>query len=221
MIYDGRCLANKSGAKPRRADGLRVCVDCDLAKPVDEYTRIRACVAGWYGRCRACRARRAWERSHPGQRYEERLERKATTAVTRVCSDCGLEKPITEYTPIKSCVAGWYGRCKICRNRRARERYHSSAEIQAAEFARSARNEKQRRLSSAAPRGFIVGLRAARGAGGLTQIALTERAGLAPETIGQLERGEHSARSRTINALASALGVPANVLRVSASWPAD
>jgi hypothetical protein len=39
-----------------------------------------------------------------------------------------------------------YGRCRECRNKRARERYHSTTEIHTAEVARSWRNKQARKL---------------------------------------------------------------------------
>jgi DNA-binding XRE family transcriptional regulator len=211
-------LANQSSAKQKRQDEFRTCVDCGLTKHLDEYTRIRACVAGWYGRCRACRARREWERNHPGQLNEEWLQREAPDApVTRVCSDCGLEKSMSEYLPIKACRAGWYGRCRVCRNRPAQERYDSSLEIRAAEIARSTRNRARRQIP-VAPAVFIVELFRARRAAGLTQSTLALLAGLAPDTVGRLERGEQRASSPTLEALASALGIAVSAMPVSLTW---
>ncbi len=67
----------------------------------------------------------------------------------RRCTDCGLLKPLDDehYLPIKACRRGWYGRCRECRNRRARERYHSTCEIRQAEIARSRRNNLKRRAN--------------------------------------------------------------------------
>ena len=45
---------------------------------------------------------------------------------------------------------------------------------------------------------------------GLTQVALGEKAGVSPNTIARLERGEHRAASETIEKLAKALGVKAS-----------
>jgi hypothetical protein len=164
-------LGNKPGAKPRRDDGLRTCVDCGLDKPLDQYTRIVACLEGWYGRCRACRARREWERNNPGQQYDDYLERKATgqrepsepalPPGMRTRKDCGQVKLLkTEFTPIKACREGWYGRCHECRNRRARERYHSSPEIRASDSARASKNGK---LQRARRRAEAAGLSAGEG----------------------------------------------------------
>jgi hypothetical protein len=46
--------------------------------------------------------------------------------------------------PIKASKLGWYGTCRVCRARRARERYHSSPEIRAAEIARASKNRRLR-----------------------------------------------------------------------------
>jgi hypothetical protein len=53
-------------------------------------------------------------------------------------------KPLDAFVPIKARRASYYGRCRSCRSRRARERYHSNAEARAAEIARSLRNKRRR-----------------------------------------------------------------------------
>jgi hypothetical protein len=53
------------------------------------------------------------------------VERQNAEARLRVCTDCGLSKAVAEFTPIKACKQGWYGRCRACRAKRARERYQS------------------------------------------------------------------------------------------------
>jgi hypothetical protein len=50
----------------------RTCTECGQGKPVTEFVRIRACVNGWYGRCRACRAQRARERYQSDRDERER-----------------------------------------------------------------------------------------------------------------------------------------------------
>jgi hypothetical protein len=49
----------------------------------------------------------------------------------RTCTDCGLSRSIDEFVRIKACAFGWYGRCRLCRNRRARERYQSNPDFRA------------------------------------------------------------------------------------------
>jgi DNA-binding XRE family transcriptional regulator len=129
-----------------------------------------------------------------------------------------------DFVRIRKCVEGWYGRCRVCRNRRARERYHSSPGIRAAEIARSSRNQA-RRLAEArtstgpAPAKYVLGLTDARRVARLTQAELAKLAKLAPDTVGQLERGEHPAQESTIMALAEALAISVSELRVTATPP--
>ena len=46
-----------------------------------------------------------------------------TDIKTKVCSKCGRELPITEFTPNKTSKGGHVGRCKDCTNAYQRERY--------------------------------------------------------------------------------------------------
>ena len=62
---------------------------------------------------------------------------------TRTCSDCGETKPIEDYTRIMA-SHGWYGRCRVCRARRARERYWASEIEREKQKARVRRNRKKR-----------------------------------------------------------------------------
>jgi hypothetical protein len=62
----------------------------------------------------------------------------------RTCTDCGQTKLLDCFVRIKQRHSARYGRCRDCRNRRARERYHSTPEIRAAEIARAWRNKLRR-----------------------------------------------------------------------------
>jgi DNA-binding XRE family transcriptional regulator len=133
-------------------------------------------------------------------------------------------KPPDDFVRIVACNEGWYGRCRVCRNRRARERYHSSPEVRAAEIARSSRNRTRRLAEARAsagwlPGGYVLGLRHARRAARLTQAELALLAKLAPDTVGRLERGDHPAGGPTVKALADALAISVSQLRVSATRP--
>jgi hypothetical protein len=62
----------------------------------------------------------------------------------RTCTECNANKPASEFLPIRG-TPDVYGRCRECRNTRARERYHSTPEVRIAEIARSWRNKQRRR----------------------------------------------------------------------------
>jgi predicted ATPase/transcriptional regulator with XRE-family HTH domain len=69
-------------------------------------------------------------------------------------------------------------------------------------------NERARQSTSNADVPFGTRLRRARESAGLTQEALAERAGLTPNSVGALERGEHRhPYPATVRALAEALGL--------------
>lgn len=62
----------------------------------------------------------------------------------RRCMECGALRPIRAFISIRG-RPGYYSRCRLCRNARARTRYWSSAEILAAERERARRNQRLRK----------------------------------------------------------------------------
>ena len=62
----------------------------------------------------------------------------------RTCTDCGAVRPCRAFLRIAR-TPYVYGRCRICRSRRKKERYSSTPEILAAERARSRRNKQLRK----------------------------------------------------------------------------
>jgi transcriptional regulator with XRE-family HTH domain len=62
----------------------------------------------------------------------------------RICTDCGALRPARAFVRIAR-TPYVYGRCRICRSRRNKERYYSTPEILAAERARSRRNARLRK----------------------------------------------------------------------------
>jgi hypothetical protein len=103
---------------------LRTCIDCGLTKPISEFTPIKG-TPHTHTRCKACRARRAWETSHPGRSYDEWLEQKAGSdtqqkLLERTYSDCGVTRPLTEFTSSKPAGrAGMVGVASVARGERA------------------------------------------------------------------------------------------------------
>src|SRR5215467_2672216 len=49
----------------------------------------------------------------------------APPKLDRACTDCGLTLPLRAFVRIRSRPHGYYGRCRACRARRARERYQN------------------------------------------------------------------------------------------------
>jgi hypothetical protein len=152
----------------------RTCLDCGDLKPASAFTPIRG-TNKVYGRCKACRARRAREakarvaearqveptrasrprrakrQPKPGA-IREKPRRSASAprplATERTCTDCGQTKPLTGFLRIRANKAGYYGRCRTCRNAKARARYHSNEPARLAEIERSKRNSQRRKLAS-------------------------------------------------------------------------
>jgi hypothetical protein len=157
---------------------VRVCTDCAETKSLEAFTPIRG-TPHYHGRCKMCRARRAWEQAHPGRRYADRNSGKT---LVRTCTDCGEVKATAEFvrimwnatpgdadkddedellrsvlpaspfliTSIKACKAGCYGRCRACRAKRAKERYQTDPLERERQKARVRRN-RQRRRSARVP----------------------------------------------------------------------
>jgi len=142
-----RAARGRSGRRPRISKaqappGMRICASCGIVKPLDDFTptngstyRKKTCKP-----CRAVAAKAAYrpQPKPPRTKHEPPSE--------RTCTECGVTKPIADFTPIRSTRNGFYGRCRTCRNARARARYHSTPDIRAAEIARALRNKRARRL---------------------------------------------------------------------------
>jgi hypothetical protein len=140
---------------------VRTCTDCGQVKPITEFTRNKG--TRWtHTRCKPCRARRAreakWaqlpeaERRERELRYLKGMALEGITTLDRPpesdfkrCIGCDQVKSLTDFTPIKSRPGQHHSRCKPCRNAKARTRYYSSPEFDAAEIARSWRNKVARR----------------------------------------------------------------------------
>jgi hypothetical protein len=123
------------GRERRMPVGLRACTGCGLAKPLEHFKPT----SGDKYRKKTCAACRESAAKPHGVPHPERQQ-----AHERTCTECGLTKPIDAFLHIKSTKQGFFGRCRACRNARARARYHSTLEIRAAEIARSSRNQRAR-----------------------------------------------------------------------------
>jgi len=66
----------------------------------------------------------------------------------RTCTDCGETKPLEPFFQrIAGRRRGYYGRCKVCRNRRNRERYARDPEAHRKMLEREAHYKQRRRLA--------------------------------------------------------------------------
>ena len=124
---------------------VRVCTDCGESKSLEAFTLIGK--PHYYGRCKACRARRAWERAHPGLRYADWVAERERVE-WRTCTDCRQVKTAAEFVRVKTCRQGCYGRCRACRARRARERYQNDPLERERQKARVRRNRRRRRSAA-------------------------------------------------------------------------
>lgn len=119
---------------------MRICAACGLVKVLEDFTHTRGTTYRKKA-CKPCRAAVAKAAYVPSRPQPQRQP-----PAGRACTECGLTKSIDSFTPIRSTQTGVYGRCRECRNARAREWYHSSAEIRAAEIARALRNKQAMKL---------------------------------------------------------------------------
>jgi len=69
----------------------------------------------------------------------------APPKLDRACTDCGLTLPLRAFVRIRSRPHGYYGRCRACRARRARERYQTDPSEREAQKARVRRNSLKRK----------------------------------------------------------------------------
>jgi hypothetical protein len=145
---------------------VRTCTDCNVTKPLTEFTPIKG-TSYTHTRCKPCRAPRARaanafagsasttpatassKRPKPNPDIASSVLSRSSepqpSAAMRTCTECGQPKAIEAFVRIRACKAGWYGRCRACRNARARARYWSTPEILVAERERARRNERLRR----------------------------------------------------------------------------
>jgi hypothetical protein len=110
---------------------MRICIDCDQPNDLQACAPLKG-MTYTHRRCEPCRAARA--------RAIHLVDPNAgMQAGPRICTSCGEARPESAFLPLKG--THWaYGRCRACRNARARARYRSSPEIRAADIDRALRN---------------------------------------------------------------------------------
>jgi len=117
---------HRPSSRPKREPPTeRACAGCGVTKPMNCFTPI---LWNWPSGRVGFSLPRPQNQSYLGMRGRPNTRRNAF-----------------QITQIKS-TNTVYGRCRDCRNARARERYHSSPQVRAAEIARASRNGRVRRL---------------------------------------------------------------------------
>jgi hypothetical protein len=91
--------------------------------------------------------RRELEKRHSRIPWSPRQAREP--ARTRTCSECHLERSVTEFVAIKR-TGRYYGRCKTCRAAKARARCHANPTVRTADINRAQRNRQKHREALAA-----------------------------------------------------------------------
>src|SRR6266536_1199433 len=127
------CCRNATAVSWRRAAAVAVGRVLALVTPAG--TRRSDLIRR--ARCTSCRVTHALL---PDFLFNRRLDEASIIGqvlALSVCLECRATRPVDAFVARPD--GGVYPRCRECRNRRARERYHSSEAIRAAEIARSLR----------------------------------------------------------------------------------
>lgn len=66
---------------------------------------------------------------------------------TRICKKCGEEKPLGDFAKFKKCKDGRGYRCKICQNKRVREKYANDPEYREQYRERENRQRREQRAN--------------------------------------------------------------------------
>src|SRR3981081_562497 len=82
--------------KPHAPAGMRMCADCGLVKSLDEFTPTNG-IKYRKKICKPCRAAVAKATYLP---RPKQLRLKQQPPTERTCTECGVLKPITDYTRI-------------------------------------------------------------------------------------------------------------------------
>ncbi len=97
--------------------------------------------------CLTCRARMDHSRGLRGRAP------RSSPAWVRICTDCGITKPLTAFVRIKNSKNGYYGRCRACRAELARQRYQGDRDVRASDIQRAQRNRALRQAKRAGTAG--------------------------------------------------------------------
>ena len=110
----------------------KVCRDCRLAKPLDEFARNATGTFGRGSYCKPCqkiRRKRHYDLNRDravelARRQRERLKAEPPHLefppnMTKTCRGCGLDKALDAFTPHDRGLYGRYSLCRLCAAERA------------------------------------------------------------------------------------------------------
>ena len=94
---------------------MKKCAKCFIEKPVTEYSLDKKNADGFFSYCKACQS--AYMKAYMASRRDAKP---IVVVQSKVCKDCGLEKPISQFgrksTSLDKhnvyCKKCWYIRCK-------------------------------------------------------------------------------------------------------------
>ena len=138
----------------------KICCTCKKEKPGDCFSRNKRSKDGYKEYCKECAsiktalyreshkeqiresARKSYHKSK--QNAEEKTKQQESLS-TRICSVCGIEKPLTEY--YKCGNGGYRTYCKLCANKKARD-YHKAHREEIVDKKREYNRENKSRIDA-------------------------------------------------------------------------
>lgn len=131
----------------------KACSKCKVIKPLSEFVRAPTEAKDGYSfQCKACRNAYRREKFRTDQKWrekrkadshnryiklrDERRAKKAALALLpkeipthKICTRCGIDKPIEEFRKNKNNSDGYQYWCKVCQNEYVRDRYANNSEF--------------------------------------------------------------------------------------------
>jgi hypothetical protein len=107
--------------KAEAREGRKTCKECGKVLPVSEFSKCKKMKSGRSNTCKKCVAKQERIRQRKREQHIRRLEQ-APTEGSKVCKECGVEKPYSEFNRHSNYKDRHENRCKQCRAAMVRER---------------------------------------------------------------------------------------------------
>jgi len=95
---------------------FKVCTKCKAVKPISGFSLSRRSPSGVRAICRECDARRYAESQREKRERQAAALAERLSATTKICCQCNLEKPKTDFARSSKCIDGYRSQCKACHN---------------------------------------------------------------------------------------------------------